>query len=55
VRSISQIIDRLRPEREPVKGLLLSFIEVESEDRAAQDVADLFRIANERLAGRDRA
>ncbi len=50
VRSISQIIDRLRPEREPVKGLLLSFIEVESEDRLRKDVADLFRIANERLA-----
>jgi hypothetical protein len=50
VRSISQLIDRLRPEREPVKGLLLSFIEAESEDRLRKDVADLFRIANERLA-----
>ncbi|HNY26346.1 MAG TPA: hypothetical protein PKH31_03090 [Candidatus Sumerlaeota bacterium] len=50
VRAISQLIDRLRPEREPVKGLLLSFIEVETEDRLRKDVADLFRIANERLS-----
>lgn len=47
---VSELFDQLRPEREPLKMILLNFTEVELDIRLKRDVADLFRIANERLA-----
>jgi hypothetical protein len=50
VKLVSLVIDRLQPEREPTRSLLLRYIDVEPEARLKKDAADIFRIANERLA-----